>query len=192
MVYISTFFAGFCIMVFELAGVRLITPFFGSSIFVWGSVLTVFMVSLSLGYLFGGWASKNNLSEKVFGTLFLLAGAFVAYVVPANALLTELIFFGINDVRYSALLAASILFAPGCFFLGAISPYAVALTVTSVATSGKEASHIYFLSTIGSALGTLATSFYLVGFLNISTINFTCSLLLIACGLQPILLGFRK
>ena len=33
---------------------KLIAPSFGSSIYVWGSVIFVFMLGLSIGYLLGG------------------------------------------------------------------------------------------------------------------------------------------
>ncbi len=45
------FISGFIIMSVELLGGRILAPYFGSSIYVWGSIITVFMLSLSLGYL---------------------------------------------------------------------------------------------------------------------------------------------
>ena len=39
-------------------------PYFGSSIYVWGSIITIFMLSLSLGYLFGGKLSLHFPSLK--------------------------------------------------------------------------------------------------------------------------------
>ena len=41
-------------MAVELLGGRLLAPTFGSSIYVWGAIITVFMLALSLGYLAGG------------------------------------------------------------------------------------------------------------------------------------------
>ncbi len=54
--------------------------------------------------------------------------------------------------------------------LGMISPYSVRLMVTETAHSGRVAGTLYFVSTLGSALGTLATSFYLVLWFEIDTI----------------------
>ena len=48
------FISGFIIMTIELLGGRILSPWFGNSIHVWGSIITVFMLSLSLGYLYGG------------------------------------------------------------------------------------------------------------------------------------------
>jgi hypothetical protein len=43
-----------------------------------------------------------------------------------------------------------------------VSPYAVRLLVQDRASSGRHAGQLYFVSTFGSAAGTLITSFYLV------------------------------
>ena len=65
LVYTLAFCSGFCIMGIELLGGRILAPYFGSSIHIWGSIITVFMLSLSLGYLFGGKLSvKNALVKK--------------------------------------------------------------------------------------------------------------------------------
>ena len=48
------FTSGFIIMSIELLGGRVLAPYFGSSIYVWGSIITVFMIALSFGYLIGG------------------------------------------------------------------------------------------------------------------------------------------
>src|SRR5258707_1426487 len=46
--------SGFYVMLVELLSGRLIAPSFGSSIYVWGSGIFVFMLGLSIGYLLGG------------------------------------------------------------------------------------------------------------------------------------------
>ena len=51
LVMVLAFIAGFIIMAIELLGGRILAPYFGSSIYVWGSIITVFMLSLSIGYL---------------------------------------------------------------------------------------------------------------------------------------------
>ena len=53
-IYLLAFTGGFVIMSLELLGGRVLAPYFGSSIYVWGSIITVFMLSLALGYLIGG------------------------------------------------------------------------------------------------------------------------------------------
>jgi len=61
-IFIAAAWSGFFVMGIELLGGRLLSPFFGSSIFVWGGIITVFMACLSIGYLIGGRMSTWILS----------------------------------------------------------------------------------------------------------------------------------
>ena len=72
LVSVLAFVSGFVIMSLELLGGRLLAPYFGSSIYVWGSVITVFMLALSVGYLTGGKLSLFNPSLKRFSLIFFL------------------------------------------------------------------------------------------------------------------------
>ena len=161
-IYILAFTGGFVIMSLELLGGRVLAPYFGNSIYVWGSIITVFMLSLSIGYLVGGRLSINEPSLKRFAVLFLIAAIFLYPLVYYSEAVMEFIFERIEDPRYGSLLASGILFALPTILLGMISPYSVRLLVETTEESGHMAGRLYFVSTLGSALGTLATSFYLV------------------------------
>ena len=63
--------------------------------------------------------------------------------------------------------------------LGMISPYSVRLLVESIERSGQVAGRLYFVSTLGSSLGTLATSFYLVLHFEINSILVILTLALV-------------
>ena len=60
LVCVLAFCGGFSIMSLELLGGRILAPWFGSSIYVWGSIITVFMLALSIGYLTGGRLSLRS------------------------------------------------------------------------------------------------------------------------------------
>ena len=80
------------------------------------------------------------------------------------------IFMAITDPRYGALAASTLLFVCPTVMLGMISPYSVRLLVRNKEESGNVAGRLYFVSTAGSALGTLCTSFYFVLWWEINTI----------------------
>jgi MFS family permease len=63
--------------------------------------------------------------------------------------------------------------------LGMISPYSVRLLVENVEESGKVAGALYFTSTLGSAIGTLVTSFYLVLWFEVNSIITILTLILL-------------
>ena len=178
-VNVLAFTGGFVIMALELLGGRVLAPYFGNSIYVWGSIITVFMLSLALGYLLGGRLSTHNPTFPRFASLFV-AGAALTYplVLYAEALM-RLIFDHIEDPRYGSLVAAAALFTLPTVVLGMISPYSVRLLVTDADRSGRVAGTLYFVSTLGSALGTLATSFYFVLWFEINTIVTLLALILV-------------
>ena len=72
-IYLLAFSGGFVIMSLELLGGRILAPYFGSGIYVWGSIITIFMLSLSIGYLLGGRLSVHNPSSSRFAAIFAVA-----------------------------------------------------------------------------------------------------------------------
>lgn len=166
----------------ELLGGRILAPYFGSSVHVWGSIITVFMLSLSLGYLIGGKLSLQTPSLARYGSIFIFAGITLLPLAYFSIPILELVFNNIEDTRYGSLIASMGLFFIPTIILGMISPYSVRLLVTHEDESGHVAGVLYFVSTLGSALGTLATSFYLVLWFNVDSIILTFCLLLIVLG----------
>ncbi len=169
-IYLLAFTGGFVIMSLELLGGRVLAPYFGSSIYVWGSIITIFMLSLSLGYLFGGKLSLHRPSMTRFGIIFAVAAVLLYPLVYSAEPAMVWIFERVEDPRYGSLLAASMLFILPTVIMGMISPYSVRLLVASTHESGQVAGRLYFVSTMGSALGTLATSFYFVLWWEMNTI----------------------
>ncbi|WDE05792.1 fused MFS/spermidine synthase [Thalassomonas viridans] len=186
LIYSLAFCSGFSIMGIELLGGRILAPFFGSSIHIWGSIITVFMVSLSFGYLLGGKLSTRAASLKRFGTIFVLGGIFILPIALYANDIMQAIFLKIEDSRYGSLMAASALFFIPTVILGMLSPYSVRLLVKNKNESGQVAGVLYFVSTLGSALGTIITSFYLVLYMEVNQIIFTFSFLLSLLGLIAI------
>ncbi len=186
LIYLLAFSSGFCIMGIELLGGRILAPFFGSSVHIWGSIITVFMLSLSFGYLLGGKLSTQNASLTKYGFIFLVAGIAVLPVALWAPNIMEAIFLSIEDSRYGSLAASMALFFIPTIILGMISPYSVRLLVTDKEKSGQVAGVLYFVSTLGSAIGTIVTSFYFVLFFEVNAIIYAFSFTLISLGLTAI------
>lgn len=168
--YLIAGWSGFFVMGVELLGGRLLAPFFGSSIYVWGAIITVFMLALSLGYLAGGRASLNSPSLRRLALILLAAAvATVPVLLWADGLLERLSEV-LPDPRFGSLSGAAILFFLPTFVSGMVSPYAVRLLVADKASAGHHAGKLYFVSTFGSAAGTILTSFYLVLYLEVNQI----------------------
>lgn len=169
-ILVVAFVSGFAIMTVELLGGRVLSPYFGSSVYVWGSLITIFMLSLSIGYLVGGKLSTRNPSPRFYAFFFIIAAILILPVIQFADVIMEQIFLRVEDPRYGSLLAAACMyFLPICF-LGMISPYSIRLLVEDEHHSGHIAGQLYFVSTLGSALGTLATSFYFVLWFDVNQI----------------------
>jgi hypothetical protein len=170
LLYLIAGWSGFFVMAIELLGGRLLAPYFGSSIYVWGAIITVFMLALSLGYLWGGRASLHAPSLQRLGLILLAAAASALPALLSGDSVLERLSARIGDPRYGSLVAAALLFFLPTCVSGMVSPYAVRLLVADRASAGQLAGRLYFVSTFGSAAGTILTSFYLVLYLEVNQI----------------------
>tara|TARA_R110002167_G_scaffold344363_2_gene553827 strand:- start:95699 stop:96322 length:624 start_codon:yes stop_codon:yes gene_type:complete len=178
----AAFLNGFVIMTIELLGGRVLSPYFGTSVYVWGSIITIFMLSLSLGYLWGGRLSSRKPSHGMFAAFFGLSALLSLPIIFFAEWTMTQVFLLVEDPRYGSLIAATLLyFLPICF-MGMVSPYSIRLLVSSEEHSGRMAGLLYFVSTLGSALGTLLTSFYFVLWFEIDTIMWGSVAVLLLCG----------
>jgi len=191
LVMVLAFIAGFIIMAIELLGGRILAPYFGSSIYVWGSIITVFMLSLSIGYLVGGKLSLHNPNMKNYGCFFTGAAFLLLPLVFWSNQIMEYLFLLIEDPRYGSLVVSLMLFFLPTAVMGMIAPYSVRLLVSTTHGSGHVAGKLYFISTLGSALGTLATSFYLVLWFEVNQILITMVLTLLIAGAAAIMTGMK-
>lgn len=184
----AAFVSGFCIMAIEMLGARIMSPYFGGSLSVWGSVLTVFMLALSCGYLIGGRLSEGQPEPKTYALFFIAAAvASLPIVFLADGIMRP-IFMAIEDPRYGSLTASVFLFFVPTTILGMISPYSIRLLVEHEDQSGKMAGQLFFVSTFGSALGTLGTAFYFVLWFDVNEILLGTILALLFVGIAIFML----
>jgi hypothetical protein len=189
LLYLIAGWSGYFVMAIELLGGRLLAPYFGSSIYVWGAIITVFMLALSLGYLAGGRASLHAPSLQRLAVILLIAAATSVPVLLFGERMLDALSESIPDPRFGSLLAAGMLFFLPTFVSGMVSPYAVRLLVDDRASSGHHAGKLYFVSTFGSAAGTILTSFYLVLYLEVNQILLLMIGLSTAVGVSASLLS---
>src|SRR5258708_29147655 len=96
--------SGFYVMLVELLSGRLIAPFFGNNIYVWGSVIFVFMLGLAVGYLFGGLWSRNNASiPRLCGILAASALTTIPTLIFGDSIL-NFVFDHVADPRTGSLI----------------------------------------------------------------------------------------
>jgi hypothetical protein len=101
-------------------------------------------------------------------------------------------FNNFGDPRFGSLLTCLGLFLVPTIFAGMVSPYAIRILVKNRESSGHDAGYLYFISTIGSSLGTLLTAFYLVLLFEVNTILLAAIGVSIAVGGLGALANYRK
>src|SRR5438128_4189025 len=102
--------SGFFVMAIELLSGRILAPNFGSSIYVWGGVITIFMLALSIGYLLGGRLSMRTPSLRKLAAILAFAALATIPVAIAGEAALDWIFELVRDPRYGSLLCSTLLF----------------------------------------------------------------------------------
>ncbi|WP_254769184.1 spermidine synthase [Salinilacihabitans rarus] len=181
---LAVFVSGVASMGLEILAGRIVAPQFGSSIYTWGSIITVFLAALSLGYWQGG-KRASRATVRRLTWLLLATAAYVAVVVYAGDLLVRVSATLPLPPRYASLPAVIALFGPPTYLLGFISPYAAELSTKE--GIGEASGHVYALGTIGSIVGAGATTYFLIPALDIDGIGLLFGLLLVGTAVATAL-----
>jgi predicted membrane-bound spermidine synthase len=158
---------GAVLMALEIVSSRVLAPHFGSSVYVWGSIISVFLAALSAGYLWGGRLADRRPSMAALGKLLAVAGAFQALLLVIGPRMAARLGDLTGATPAGTLLAAAVLFGPPSVLLATVSPYAIRLAVRDLGKVGDTAGRLFALSTAGSLAGTLGATFGLIPFLEL-------------------------
>ena len=175
----QVFISGAAVMVLEVLGSRVLSPYFGNTLFVWGSLIGVVLTGLSLGYTYGGKKADNNCSYRIFSMFIFIAGTYTLLITFLSSEIFQIILALNIGERFGPLLATISILGIPAFCLGAITPFSIKLSTESLKTIGRTAGNLYAISTAGGIVGTFATAFFLVPIFGVNTILFTISAILI-------------
>jgi len=183
LIYLVAFVTGAIVMSFEMLGSRYLNPYFGSGIYTWAALISTVLAALTAGYFLGGWLADRTASANVLGTSVVIASVYLLVLPRFSDPLLDLLLADIDDVRVGSLVASlGILFFP-VTLLGIYSPFAIRLMLRSPETSGTVSGTVYGISTAGSIVGTLGTTFFLIPTIGTRAITYTLGAAGIACGL---------
>jgi len=186
------FLSGAILMALEIVGSRVLAPHFGGSIFVWGSLIGVFLAALSLGYYLGGRLVDLRPSALVLSLLLLAAGAWALLLPRYGWPLCDAIAVRDLGERANPLVACMILFFVPGVLMGTTSPFVIRLTAHTVSDIGQTAGAVYAVSTVGSIAGTLGTAFYLLSWLGTRMILLVLGASLVLTGVLAAAAGWGR
>lgn len=162
LLYFISFIEGGVVMVTEIAGAKLLTPYFGASLYSWASTLSITLLALMSGYYFGGYATTRagfQSRDKICWVFFTSGITVLLMPSLGNFIMLKTISFSF----FSGLIISQLffLFLP-IFLMGMISPLIIFHITKRVEESGRSAGNIYAISTSGGILFTLLFGFFII------------------------------
>lgn len=150
------------LMALEMVSSRILAPQFGTSVYVWGSIIGVYLAAMSIGYTWGGWLADRRPRLGDLGVLLAASGAAQIIVLLVGQQVTAYIGGLTQGASWGTLVVTAVLFGPPTILLATVSPFAVRLASEDLEGLGGLAGRLYALSTAGSLVGTLGATFVLI------------------------------
>lgn len=172
------FISGAVIMVIEVVGTRILSPYFGSTTEVFTSIISVIFGFLSIGYWIGGILADKKPFYTFIAHILLISAYSILISFSFSRDILTLLSGTTYDPRIMLLICSIILFGPINILLGMISPYAMRLGTSKFTKMGSTSGKYYALGTIGSIFGTLVAGFILIPLLHTKNIVYLVSVIL--------------
>jgi predicted membrane-bound spermidine synthase len=176
--FLLSFIEGGTVMAAELLGAKMLAPYFGSSLYVWATVLAITLGGLAGGYFAGGILSYKSKNPLALFYVLLIAATFTILMPFTSKLILWVV--GMHRLIPAVISSAIVILFPPVFLMGMISPLIIRAITTSIDQAGKAAGAIYAISTVGGILATFIFGFYIIP-------NFGLTL---PCVFTGIVLGF--
>ncbi len=158
--YTISFVEGSSVMAAEICGAKLLSPFFGSSLYVWSSVMAVTLGGLASGYFLGGKLSKGENKEQTLLYILIAAVCFLCFM----PFLSSLFLIAATGLSLIPAVVTSVFFLlfPTMMAMGATSPLIISILTKDANNSGENSGSVYAISTVGGILATFLCGFYLI------------------------------
>ena len=173
---------GAVVMSLEILSSNLMSPYFGGSIYIWGSIISSFMVHFSVGYVLGGWLARRFPRISILATFLVVCSLWVLLIPAIYQPVCESVSDSIVDVRFGSLIAMNMIFFVPVSIMAMVSPYIIGITACW-RQSGFTAGMVLFISTVGSFAGTNVTAFYLISLFPVSRIVVGLGIICLAASL---------
>ena len=178
--YFTAAMTGAAIMIVEILGAKMLSPYIGTSHFVWTAQIAVTLVALACGYYLGGrLADRSQQLHRLFGAIFA-AAVYLSFTV----MVAEPVAYGcLNfNLAVGSLLASAFLFFVPLGLLAMTGPFLVRVITSSIAGVGGNVGRLTAISTLGSFGGTMLIGYVLIPFLpNSLTMYLTALVLMLLC-----------
>jgi len=190
--YLTAAVTGAAVMVVEILGAKMLSPFFGLSHFVWTAQIAVTLVALACGYYAGGRLADR--SQRLAWLYWAILGGAI-YLALTVLLCRPVAYWCLdtfNSLAVSSLLTSGLLFFLPLALLAMTGPFLVRVITNSVAGVGSNVGRLTSIGTLGSFAGTLLIGYVMIPFLpNSVTMYLTAVALMLVCVGYFIFFGRR-
>lgn len=157
------FLTGAVTLALEVLASRIMTPYFGVSLYIWAGILSITLIFLALGYQWGGLISRSR-GKDALQFLLLAAPVAGALAIVLATAVYPLIFPQLATINLilASFLGGTILLALPLVVLSAMNPLLIAYARDARVGGDGGAGRIFFISTVGSVAGVLLTAFLII------------------------------
>ena len=160
LLYLVSFIEGGALMAVEIAGAKLVAPFYGNSLYVWAAVLGLTLGGLATGYFLGAAVSRRYPTLTALYTIVLIAALLVALMPwSAPAVMEATLGF---ELRAGITISCLVFLFPPLACFGMVSPLIIRLASIEEGAAGHVSGKVYAISTLGGILATGLTAFYTI------------------------------
>ena len=170
LLYAIIFVSGGAILALELLASRVMTPYFGVSLYIWTGILSITLLSLALGYWIGGRLAARIDHRARLTQLYALMPAAAAIAIVLACLVYPHTFAALASwsLVAGAFVASIVLLFVPLVATSAMNPLLVALLLRAKQVRGGDAGagSVFFVSTLGSLAGVIVTAFALIPYVS--------------------------
>ncbi len=191
---VTTFLTGLVIMALELVAFRLYAPHFGYSQYVWGAMIGVVLVALTLGYALGGRLADRSARNGIVDETPLFVAITASAIYQAGILgvaIPLLEWCATLGARTGPLVATLLVFTLPMSALAMTGPYVTRLLAKDVQV-GATVGNVSAISTVGSIVGVFATSFLVIPTFGTRATLVGCAVLTAVVGLAGLAARRKK
>lgn len=163
--YVLALLEGLGVLGAELMGGKLLSPIYGSSLFIWTTVIGITLLCLAVGYWAGGvLAAKAIAHQKPTSTYLLLMFSFAGIAIGwmPSGMETFQSWFSGWGMFLGCGISTLLLLGPPLVLLGATTPLLIQALTQHTGQSGKVSGNIYALSTLGGIIASYTLGFWII------------------------------
>ena len=159
-IYLFAVLEGATVMAVELMSARMVAPYFGSSLYVWATVIGFTLLALAIGYFLGGVIADKYRGPDALLWVLLIASVFLLLMHLSASLLT--IAFENISPRAAVILVSVALILPPLMFLGMVPTFLIRRVSATADHAGGSTGIVYAISSASGIIALPVFGFFII------------------------------